>query len=153
MEEARSLRFRSRTACVRCALALTICTVGVSAVALRQQDASTQTHSEAAKLTSPVTADLTSLAAGKKLYDVRCASCHGPTGKGDGKEGELLNPKPADFTDAIWLHGSTDGEIFTVIRNGSKQTGMAAFGSRMTSEEIWNLVNYVRSLGPNPTQP
>ena len=60
----------------------------------------------------------------------QCASCHGETGKGDGKMGVELDPKPSDLTDADWKHGSTDGEIFTVIRDGSKATGMKPYAAR-----------------------
>jgi cytochrome c oxidase cbb3-type subunit 3 len=64
----------------------------------------------------------------------------------------LLKPLPSDLTDAEWKHGQTDGEIFTVIRDGSKQTGMRAYGSRIPANDIWNLVNYVRSLTPKATK-
>jgi high-affinity iron transporter len=97
---------------------------------------------------NPVAVNSASLAAGKKLYDAQCASCHGAAGKGDGKGGEQLKPKPSDLTDTEWKHGSSDGDIFTVIRDGSKQTGMRAYGSRIPTNDLWNLVNYVRSLGP-----
>ncbi len=89
----------SRAAFVGRALALAISAAGVSEAALGQQDGP-QAHAEAAKLISPVAADATSLSAGQKLYDAQCASCHGPTGKGNGKGGALLNPKPAGLTDA-----------------------------------------------------
>jgi mono/diheme cytochrome c family protein len=105
-----------------------------------------------AGLKNPVIGNASSLASGKKLYDAQCASCHGAAGKGDGKSGALLKPKPSDLTDDTWTHGSSDGAIFTVIRSGVKQTGMAGYGSRITTQEIWNLVNYVRTLGPKPTQ-
>jgi mono/diheme cytochrome c family protein len=97
---------------------------------------------------NPVAASPSSIAAGKKLYDSQCASCHGTAGKGDGKAGALLKPTPSDLTDADWKHGQTDGDIFTVIRDGAKQTGMRAYGSRIPVNDIWNLVNYVRTLGP-----
>ena len=97
---------------------------------------------------NPVAASPSSIASGKKLYDSQCASCHGTAGKGDGKAGALLKPTPSDFTDGDWKHGQTDGDIFTVIRDGAKQTGMRAYGSRIPANDIWNLVNYVRSLTP-----
>ena len=50
--------------------------------------------------------------------------------KGDGAMGEELNPKPSNLADADWKHGSTDGEIFTVIRDGVKSTGMKAFSRK-----------------------
>jgi mono/diheme cytochrome c family protein len=105
-------------------------------------------HPAAAKLTNPVKADATSIAAGKALYEKHCASCHGDTGKGDGKMGEQMNPKPSDLTGVEWKHGSTDGEIFTVIRDGVQGTGMKAFGRKLTPHEIWDLVNCLHSLGP-----
>jgi mono/diheme cytochrome c family protein len=101
---------------------------------------------------NPVAASPSSIAAGKKLYDSQCASCHGAAGKGDGKAGAMLKPTPSDLTDADWKHGQTDAEIFTVIRDGSKQTGMRAYGSRIPTNDLWNLVNYVRTLGPKTTK-
>ena len=103
-------------------------------------------HPEAAKLKNPVAADATSIAAGKQLYDKQCAGCHGDTGTGDGRMGEELSPKPANLTDADWKHGSTDGEIFTVIRDGVKNTGMKPFARKLTAHQIWDVVNFVRSL-------
>jgi mono/diheme cytochrome c family protein len=96
-----------------------------------------------------VTADATSVSAGKKLYASNCASCHGETAQGDGRAGKQLNPAPPSLVDATWIHGSTDGEIFLVIRDGVKDTGMKAFGSRMTTHQIWDVVNYLRSIGPD----
>ena len=108
-------------------------------------------HPEAAKIMNPVKADAASVAAGKALYEKNCASCHGKAGKGDGMMGEELNPKPADLTDAEWKHGSTDGEIFTVIKDGVKGTGMKSFNSKMTAHQMWDVINYVRTLGPSPS--
>jgi mono/diheme cytochrome c family protein len=98
---------------------------------------------------NPVAADAASIAAGKKLYASNCASCHGDTGLGDGRGGKQLTPPPANLTDETWLHGSTDGDLFVVIRDGVKQTGMKPFGSRMTPHQMWDVVNFVRSIGPN----
>jgi cbb3-type cytochrome c oxidase subunit III len=102
---------------------------------------------QTAKPTNTVEADAASLAAGKKLFGSNCASCHGETAQGDGKAGATLSPKPANLADDTWAHGSTDGEIFVVIRDGIKDTGMKAFGSRMTAHQMWDVVNYLRSIG------
>jgi mono/diheme cytochrome c family protein len=104
--------------------------------------------SRAAKTRNPVPASAASIRSGHTLYDKLCASCHGETGKGDGSMGEELNPKPADLTDAEWKHGSTDGEIYALIRSGVKGTGMKAYGRKLTTHEVWDVVNYIRSIGP-----
>ena len=105
-------------------------------------------HPEAAKQKNPVAADATSVAAGKQIYEKSCASCHGKTGIGDGAMGKELNPKPSDFTDAEWKHGSTDGEIFAVIKDGVKGTGMRSFNSKLTPHQMWDVINYIRTLSP-----
>jgi cbb3-type cytochrome c oxidase subunit III len=105
-------------------------------------------HLDAAKLKNPVAADATSVAAGKELYEKNCVSCHGATGKGDGKMAETMKTKPADLTDDEWKHGSTDGEIYTVIHGGIKTAGMRAYSPKLTDHQIWDIVNYVRSIGP-----
>lgn len=87
-----------------------------------------------------------SIAAGAKLYGRYCATCHGTVGKGDGAGGAKLNPKPSDLTDVEWKHGGTDVDIFQTIHDGVKNTAMKGFASRMTELELWDLVNYVRSL-------
>ena len=63
--------------------------------------------------------------------------------------GAELNPKPSDLSDADWKHGSSDGEIFVVIRDGVKNTGMKTFAKKLTAHQIWDVVNYVRSIGPH----
>ena len=128
----RTVRFASAVA----ALSLGLFTI---AAAAQQKPATNATK-------NPVAASPASIAAGKKLYDSQCASCHGTAGKGDGKAGALLKPTPSDLTDGDWKHGQADGDIFTIIRDGAKQTGMRAYGSRLPTNDIWNLVNYVRTL-------
>jgi mono/diheme cytochrome c family protein len=103
---------------------------------------------EAARIKNAVPADARSVAAGLALYQKQCVGCHGDSGKGDGALGEELNPKPSDLTDGEWKHGSTDGDIFTVIRNGVRSTGMKAYGRKMTTHQLWDVVNYIRSIGP-----
>jgi cbb3-type cytochrome c oxidase subunit III len=111
-------------------------------------DAGAHHHPEAAKVKNPVTADATSIAAGKQVYEKNCTSCHGATGLGDGKMGTELNPKPSNLADSEWKHGSSDGEIFAVIKEGVKGTGMKSFNSKLTEHQIWDVINYVRTLAP-----
>ena len=105
-------------------------------------------HPGAAKLNNAVPASAASIAAGQALYHKQCAGCHGDTGLGDGTMGADLTPKPSNLADADWKHGSTDGEIFTVIRDGVKTTGMKPYTGKLTTHQIWDVVNYVRSIGP-----
>lgn len=113
---------------------------------LAAQSPPPKTSGDAAKLKNPIAANATSIAEGRQLFAKQCASCHGASGKGDGKSGATLKPKPADLTDETWKHGSTDGEIFTIIRDGVPKTGMKGFAGRMTTREMWNIVNYLRTL-------
>ena len=121
-------------------------------VSLAAQDhaAGAHTHPEAAKVANPVKATPDSIAAGKKTYDTQCVNCHGEAGKGDGKMAASITtgPKPSDLTDKEWKHGSSDGEIFTLIKEGSKGTGMRGYGTKLKDDDIWNVVNYLRTLGP-----
>ena len=100
-----------------------------------------------AELTNPVPPAAKSIAAGRQLYQRFCAACHGEAAKGNGP----LSPRnvhPPDLTDAEWLHGSSDGEIFTNIREGiGPSFEMKSMKSRMTTTEIWHVVNYLRSIG------
>ncbi len=99
---------------------------------------------DAAKVKSPVPASDESVAAGRRLYTRWCANCHGPTGKGDGP-GAAAGGQPADLTDATWDYGSSEGEIFSVIHDGTS-SDMGAYAERIGDTDIWNIVNFVRSL-------
>lgn len=101
---------------------------------------------EAAKLKNPVAATPDSVAAGRSTYRLLCSRCHGPEGKGDGG-GAGAGGQPADFTDAVWEYGASDGEIFMAIHDGTS-ADMESYAERLDDTEIWNLVNFLRSLGP-----
>jgi len=104
---------------------------------------------QAATQKNPIKADAKSIAAGHAVYDKNCAACHGVGGQGDGRMGEELTPKPSNLVDPDWKHGSADGDIYNVIHNGAIGTGMKAYGRKLTTHQIWDVVNYVRSIGPH----
>jgi mono/diheme cytochrome c family protein len=104
-------------------------------------------------LRNPVVATPESIAAGKRTYDANCAACHGIAAQGAVKAGMTISiieeqhgKQPPDLTDDQWDHGSTDGEIFAVIKRGLPPTMMAGFDGRLSDEDVWNIVNYLRSL-------
>src|SRR5262245_960672 len=149
LKEASSMRWTTRLAFLTCAFGVAAWTLTGPVAAQQpaaQHDAGAHTHPEAAKLKNPVAADATSIAAGKKVYTANCVGCHGDAGKGDGKMATNMNPKPPDLSDKEWKHGSSDGEIFVLVRDGAKGTPMRAFASKMTPNEMWSVVNYLRTF-------
>jgi mono/diheme cytochrome c family protein len=104
-----------------------------------------QGNPEAARTKNPVAVTPESVAAGKQVYQRYCASCHGLTAEGG--SGSDISPPAPDLTDSEWKRGSTDGEIFDVIKNGvPPDLNMEPWGDRINDTNIWNVVNYVRSL-------
>lgn len=94
-----------------------------------------------------------SLANGRRLYAINCANCHGPRAQGAVKAGAEISiiaeqggKQPPDLTDGVWYHGSTDAEMFTVIKKGVPSTMMPSFAGSLSDTEIRNVVAYVRSL-------
>jgi mono/diheme cytochrome c family protein len=103
-------------------------------------------------LKNPVQSTPTSIASGQGTFQRFCTRCHGPEGKGDGPQAPE-GSHPANLTDAQWDHGGTDGEIFTTIHDGvPPKYDMDSYEGKVTDTEIWNLVNYLRSIGPKPDQ-
>jgi mono/diheme cytochrome c family protein len=97
---------------------------------------------EAAKVRNPVASSSESAAAGKRIYARMCSRCHGPEGKGDGSAATAAVP---DLTDASWDYGASDGEIFAVVHDGVS-ADMDGYAARLSDTDIWNVVNYIRSV-------
>ena len=56
-------------------------------------------------------------------------------------------PASPDLTDEMWDHGSTDGAIFDNIKNGvAPDFNMTPWKDQLKDDEIWNVVNYLRSI-------
>ena len=95
-----------------------------------------------ARRPNPVKPTPESIANGKKIYGYDCAQCHSTIGDGKTDPGKKM--KVPDFTDPSALKDRTDGELFYVIKNGRGE--MPPEGDRAKDDDIWNLVNYVRTL-------
>ena len=91
------------------------------------------------------------LAAAKPVYSNKCSDCHGDTGKGDGPDAMMYDPSPSDLTDAAKMNKLTDGEIFYQITEGRKP--MPSFKKKLSEEQRWQLVLFVRSLAHSGVPP
>jgi mono/diheme cytochrome c family protein len=108
-----------------------------------QPPAESKTSPQDAQKQNPVKPTAESLAKGKKTYAIDCAMCHGENGDGKGElAADLKNV--TDFTAPDALKNRSDGELFSILRKGKGE--MPPEGDRAKNDDIWNLVNYIRSL-------
>jgi len=91
-----------------------------------------------------VPADQASIDRGRQLYLKNCLSCHGLQGRGDGPAASGLDVHPGNLTDAKRMAAQSDGELYFKIRTGRRP--MPTFRKTLKSKEIWDVVNYVRTL-------
>jgi len=113
-------------------------------------DDSKLTTAEAKKLKNPVAYSKKSISAGRSVYIRNCAGCHG----NDGKAQVDVVADATDLTSPeIWKHGITDGEIFRSIRDGQSSSMPAFKGQIRQQEDLWHMVNLIRSLWPESTRP
>ncbi len=82
---------------------------------------------------------------GGMQFRARCASCHGLDGRTPSDIGSAMYPRVSDLGSAQVQEWS-DAELFWIIQNGIRLTGMPGFGKSLSNEEIWPLVDYIRSL-------
>lgn len=82
---------------------------------------------------------------GGTQYGLDCTICHGSDGRAQTPTGQWMYPRAADLTSKR-VQGYSDQELFWIIQNGIRFTGMPAFGKVETSDNIWGVVNYVRTL-------
>jgi mono/diheme cytochrome c family protein len=93
--------------------------------------------------------DASSVSAGGDLFGMACASCHGKTGRTPTPIGRAMYPRTLDLGSRE-VQRMSDRELFWVIKNGIRLSGMPGFGKINTDEQIWQLAYYVRSLGKQP---
>jgi mono/diheme cytochrome c family protein len=128
-------------------------TLGVMACAIALADDTPANPPEwkaparAAKKKNPIAADAKSIAAGQVVYTQQCLACHGPAGKGDGKQAPQLQVKPKDLSDPK-IASQTDGALFWKITTGRKP--MPTFEKLISEDDRWNVINYTRTFAPAP---
>jgi mono/diheme cytochrome c family protein len=100
---------------------------------------------------SPLSPTPAVLEKGRALYASHCAKCHGPAGKGDGPDATNdLAHRPADLTDTFRARFNPDGVLFYRIWNGRTQPTMPAFKTKLTRNDVWTVIEYVKSLRKAP---
>ncbi len=102
------------------------------------------------KKTNPLEATESNLRAGWALFHksakpITCKTCHGATGNGQGDADFESTPPARNFTCKAMMDALPDGQLFWIIKNGSKNTSMLAF-SGLKDQEVWQLILYIRSL-------
>jgi mono/diheme cytochrome c family protein len=82
---------------------------------------------------------------GRKLYATDCSMCHGSDGRTPTDFGRWMYPRASDLTSSL-VQNYSDRELFWIVKNGIRLSGMPAFGSVESDEHIWDLVRHVRTL-------
>ncbi len=106
---------------------------------------------KARKLKNPFPPTSQTLAAGMRVYTEHCRSCHGQYGDGKGEKASELSVAPGDFTDASKMNTLTDGELYWQITKGRRP--MPAFADKLSDEQRWQAVDYIRTFEQKPTGP
>ncbi len=102
---------------------------------------------------STIEPSTTNVAAGRALYAQHCTECHGKTGMGDGEAVKGLSPSPALLVYLIKHPIAVDAYLLWSIAEGGKSFGsdMPAFKEKLSRDEIWNIVLYMRKGFPKPS--
>jgi len=103
----------------------------------------------AAKRANPIAPNEASIEQGRHLFETNCVSCHGAAGHGDGPAAAPLKPHPADLAAMAGHH--PDGDLAWKIANG--RGAMPSWKGTLSDQQIWTLVNYIKSLGGTQAQP
>ena len=129
---------------------LRLASVAVAAGVLFAADDSVLSRADAQKLKNPVANTKKSLDQGRVRFLANCTGCHGA----DGKAEASIIAEATDLTaPKLYKNGTSEGEIFRSIRDGAGDQ-MPPFKYQMTNDaDMWQLVNFVRSLWPEDQRP
>ena len=100
---------------------------------------------------NPLFATAKNIERGKLLYQAEakptaCKICHGIRGNGNGRLARGLEPAPRNFTCEDTMKPLSDGQLFWIIKNGSKGTAMPAHRFTLSDEDIWRIIHYLKSF-------
>ncbi len=96
------------------------------------------------KVKNPLAGIIEATHKGENLFVQNCTECHGMTGRGDGPTADMLDTKPANLSSAK-VQRESDGALFWKISEG--KGAMASYKNVFSGDQIWQLVNYIRTLG------
>jgi putative copper export protein/mono/diheme cytochrome c family protein len=104
--------------------------------------------------TSPTEFAATAIVQGSRLFAANCTTCHGTDARGDGPAAKSLPLPPADLTaEHFWAH--SEGELYWFVSHGltapDGNAVMPGFGGRLSSEAIWDLIDFLRAHNAGET--
>ena len=91
--------------------------------------------------------------AGGRLYQTRCAPCHGPDGKAATPTAQALNPKPRDHADGAYMNQLSQEHLAKVIKNGGPAIGKSPImppNPDLNDQQIEDIIAFVRTLAVPP---
>ena len=103
---------------------------------------------EAGKMKNPLPETDEVVSQGQEVFLGNCAQCHGPNGRGDSNLGHNMNPPAMDLSSSHVQHWS-DAELFWIIQNWVRLTGMPSWRSSISENDTWELARFIHKL-PNP---
>jgi mono/diheme cytochrome c family protein len=100
---------------------------------------------EAGKMKNPLPETDEVVSQGQEIFLGSCAQCHGADGRGDSNIGSNMNPPAMDLTSAHVQHWS-DAELFWIVQNGVRLTGMPAWKSSISDNDTWKLASFIHNI-------
>lgn len=112
----------------------------------RRQQVQSMFDATWANVTNPIPASPRSLQHGKYIYLTNCIGCHSAAGDGKGPAARLVQPQPFNFTQANQQAWLSDGQMYLALLYGVQGTSMPAWGDMLTVNDIWDTVNFLRTI-------